>query len=369
MQVAARDSYNFSFDKSFGQHILKNPKVVEAIVEKSAIKPTDIVLEIGPGTGNLTVQLLERGKKIIAMEIDPRMIAEVTKRVHKQGYSYKFQVIQGDAIKTDMPFFDVCVANTPYQISSPLVFKLLQHRPMFKCAILMFQREFAQRLVAKPGSNMYCRLSVNVQLLARVDHLIKVSKNSFKPPPKVESSVIRLEPKYPPPPINFVEWDGLVRLCFLRKNKTLSAIFRLKNVLKLMHENFKAYNSHKQQQPAGTTSADLTSFMQSDEQALAQMMRRVRGTGGGATTGGVVEGGVAKGGLSKKEKRMMKIEAQKKKARELLGGQEEEDGDEAGEGGGGQEDDCDMLDDLDEEENKIGDEENGVTSNDPLQSL
>ena len=76
-----------------------------------------------------------------------------------------------------------------------------------------------------------------------------------------------------------------------------------------MHENFKAYNSHKQQQPAGTTSADLTSFMQSDEQALAQMMRRVRGTGGGATTGGVVEGGVAKGGLSKKEKRMMKIEA------------------------------------------------------------
>ena len=107
-------------------------------MEKSAIKPTDIVLEIGPGTGNLTVQLLERGKKIIAMEIDPRMIAEVTKRVHKQGHSYKFQVIQGDAIKTDMPFFDICVANTPYQISSPLVFKLLQHRPMFKCAILMF---------------------------------------------------------------------------------------------------------------------------------------------------------------------------------------------------------------------------------------
>ena len=216
-------------------------KLAKFEVEKSGIKPTDIVLEIGPGTGNLTVQLLERGKKIVAMEIDPRMIAEVTKRVQKQGYSYKFQVIQGDAIKSPMPFFDVCVANTPYQISSPLVFKLIQHRPMFRCAILMFQREFAQRLVAKPGSNMYCRLSVNVQLLARVDHLIKVSKNSFKPPPKVESSVIRLEPKYPPPPINFTEWDGLVRLCFLRKNKTLSGIFRLKNVLKMLHENFKTY--------------------------------------------------------------------------------------------------------------------------------
>ena len=92
-QNGARDSYNFSFDKSFGQHILKNPKVVEQIVEKSGIKPTDIILEIGPGTGNLTVQLLERGKKIIAMEIDPRMIAEVSKRVNKLGYSHKFGLI------------------------------------------------------------------------------------------------------------------------------------------------------------------------------------------------------------------------------------------------------------------------------------
>ena len=100
-------------------------------------------------------------------------------------------------------------------------------------------------MVAKPGSNMYCRLSVNVQLLARVDHLIKVSKNSFKPPPKVESSVIRLEPKYPPPPINFTEWDGLVRLCFLRKNKTLSGIFRLKKILKMLHENYKNYNGKR----------------------------------------------------------------------------------------------------------------------------
>jgi 18S rRNA (adenine1779-N6/adenine1780-N6)-dimethyltransferase len=107
----------------------------------------------------------------------------------------------------------------------------------------MFQREFALRLVAKPGSDMYCRLSVNVQLLARVDHLIKVSKNSFKPPPKVESSVVRIEPKFPPPPINFIEWDGLVRLCFLRKNKTLSSIFRIKHVTQMLHENFKAFKT------------------------------------------------------------------------------------------------------------------------------
>ena len=94
------------------------------------------------------------------------------------------------------------------------------------------------RLVAKPGSDLYCRLSVNVQLLARVDHLMKVSRNSFKPPPKVESSIVRIEPKFPPPPINFTEWDGLVRLCFMRKNKTLSAIFRLKKVLKMLQSHY-----------------------------------------------------------------------------------------------------------------------------------
>lgn len=79
-------NYNFTFDKSFGQHILKNPLVVQQIVEKTGIKPTDVILEIGPGTGNLTAALLERGKKVIAVEVDARMVAEVTKRVNVMGY-------------------------------------------------------------------------------------------------------------------------------------------------------------------------------------------------------------------------------------------------------------------------------------------
>ena len=115
---------------------------------------------------------------------------------------------------------------------------------------------------------MYCRLSVNVQLLARVDHLIKVSRNSFKPPPKVESSVVRIEPKYPPPPINFSEWDGLVRLCFLRKNKTLSGIFRLKNILKILHANYKrAAEGAKMEESKNEekNEFDLSNMMMTDE--------------------------------------------------------------------------------------------------------
>lgn len=227
------------FHKSKGQHILKNPLLVDSIIQKSGIKPTDTILEIGPGTGNLTKKLLEAGKSVIAVELDPRMVLELRRRFQGTPYSNRLNVIQGDVLKCDLPYFDICVANIPYQISSPLTFKLLSHRPLFRCAVIMFQREFAMRLVAQPGDTLYCRLSVNTQLLARVNHLLKVGRNNFRPPPKVDSSVVRIEPRKPLPPVSFNEWDGLVRICFNRKNKTLGAIFKQKNVLKLLEKNFK----------------------------------------------------------------------------------------------------------------------------------
>ena len=162
-----------------------------------------MVLEVGPGTGNLTVRLLEKANRVIACEIDPRLIAELQKRVQGSPLASKLHIIQGDVLKADLPYFDVCVANLPYQISSPFVFKLLLHRPLFRSAVLMFQREFAQRLVAQPSDKLYCRLSINTQLLAKVEHLMKIGKNNFRPPPKVESSVVRIEPKNPPPAINY----------------------------------------------------------------------------------------------------------------------------------------------------------------------
>jgi 18S rRNA (adenine1779-N6/adenine1780-N6)-dimethyltransferase len=224
-------------DKSRGQHFLKNPLVVTSIVEKSRLKPSDTVLEIGPGTGNMTVKLLEQCKKVIAVEVDARMVAEVQKRVQETPHAAKLQVIFGDILKADLPYFDVCVANVPYNISSAIVFKLLVHRPMFRSAVIMFQEEFALRLSAKPGNALYCRLSVNTQLLARVEQLMKVGRNNFRPPPKVESRVVRIEPRNPPPPVNFLEWDGMVRLCFNRKNKTLRASFTNKLVLELLLKN------------------------------------------------------------------------------------------------------------------------------------
>ncbi|GMH58982.1 hypothetical protein TL16_g02732, partial [Triparma laevis f. inornata] len=234
--------------KAYGQNFLKNPAIIDAIVQKSRIKPQDTVLEIGPGTGNLTVKLLERCQKLNAIEYDPRMVREVSKRVEGTTDGHKLTVIHGDALKTSFPFFNVCVANVPYQISSGLVFKLLGHRPFFRCAVMMFQEEFALRLSARPGENLYCRLSVNTQLLARVDQLMKVGRNNFRPPPKVESRVVRIEPRNPPPPVNFTEWDGMVRLLFNRKNKTIFSVLNNKSTYKVLEENVKTKKAFEERE-------------------------------------------------------------------------------------------------------------------------
>ncbi|KAG5340058.1 hypothetical protein C0989_002928 [Termitomyces sp. Mn162] len=237
----------------FGQHILKNTATAQKSVSPlqylppqkitANLKPTDKVLEVGPGTGNLTVKILEKAKHVTAVEMDPRMAAEVIKRVQGTPEQHKLEVMIGDAIKVDFPYFEVCISNTPYQISSPLTFRLLSHRPLFRVAILMFQREFAQRLIARPGTALWSRLSANVQLYSKVDNIINVSRNDFRPPPKVESSVIRLVPIDPPPPVKFEEFDGMNRIIFSRPNKTIRGNFQAQGVMKMLEQNRRTWHA------------------------------------------------------------------------------------------------------------------------------
>lgn len=213
---------NPQLTKKLGQHILINQSIITSIITRSKINPTDTILEIGPGTGNLTIPLLYHAKKLICIEKDPRLASELLKKVQSLKLSHKMELIVGDALKIDFPNFDMCISNTPYQISSPLIFKLLKYK--FRACVLMFQREFADRLVARPGASEYCRLSVAVQLRAQVDHLIKVGRRSFVPVPDVDSSVVRIGLR------GHVdvgwEFDKLLKMCFLRKNRTLAAIFK-----------------------------------------------------------------------------------------------------------------------------------------------
>lgn len=242
-QVSAEKHMNsvFKFNTDLGQHILKNPLIAQGIVDKANIKPSDIVLEVGPGTGNLTVRILEKARKVVAVEMDPRMGAELTKRVHGTPGEKKLEIMLGDFMKTELPYFDICISNTPYQISSPLVFKLINQPRPPRVSILMFQREFALRLIARPGDSLYCRLSANVQMWANVTHIMKVGKNNFRPPPQVESSVVRIEIKNPRPQVDYNEWDGLLRIVFVRKNRTIAAGFKSSTVLEILEKNYKTY--------------------------------------------------------------------------------------------------------------------------------
>lgn len=233
----------FKFNTDLGQHILKNPGVAQAIVDKADLKQSDIVLEVGPGTGNLTAKILEKAKKVIACEADPRMAAEVTKRFQGTPAAKRLEVILGDVLKhPQLPYFDVCISNTPYQISSPLTFRLLALSPSPRSCVLMFQREFAMRLFAKPGEKLYSRLSVNAQMWAKISHVMKVGKNNFNPPPQVESNVVKIVPKVPRPSISYDEWDGLLRICFVRKNRILrSAFLATTSVMDMLESNYRTF--------------------------------------------------------------------------------------------------------------------------------
>eukprot|EP00929_Paragymnodinium_shiwhaense_P057849 TRINITY_DN28975_c0_g1_i5.p1 TRINITY_DN28975_c0_g1~~TRINITY_DN28975_c0_g1_i5.p1 ORF type:complete len:345 (+),score=77.98 TRINITY_DN28975_c0_g1_i5:80-1114(+) len=244
-------SMSIPTNKAFGQHLLKNPGIIDKIIDASDIKPSDTVMEIGPGTGNLTMRLLEASRKTIAYEIDPRMAAEVRKRAMNAG-RMNLEVRDGDVLRAQWPVFDVCTANLPYQISSPFTFRLLAHRPLFRCAVLMYQKEFAERLIAKVGEKQYGRLAVNTRLFVKVSCVCKVSRGSFTPPPEVDSMVVKMVPRDPPIEVDFREWDGMMRICFGRKNKMLRASFNSTATLKTLEDNYNTWCALNGQQRSKT---------------------------------------------------------------------------------------------------------------------
>lgn len=220
--------------KSRGQHLLTNPRVLDTIVRKSNIDPSDTVLEIGPGTGNLTMKLLEAAQRVIAVEIDKRMMERVQNRAAERGFEERLTIIGGDALKAEFPRFDLVVANIPYGISSPLVAKLVFGENKFRSATLLLQKEFARRLLANPRESEFNRLAANAKLVAEVEFVMDVSKADFVPIPKVDSSVIKIYPKEDIESVDLNEWWAFTRTCFSNKNKTLGAIFKQKRKLMVL---------------------------------------------------------------------------------------------------------------------------------------
>jgi 16S rRNA (adenine1518-N6/adenine1519-N6)-dimethyltransferase len=173
-----------------GQHFLVDGRVAERQVSHARHRSDDVVLEIGAGLGVLTQALAARARKVVAIEADPRFVAHLRDAVPEA------EILLGDALAVDWPRFDVVVSNLPYRISSPLTFKLLGHP--FDRAVLMYQWEFARRMVARPGTADYSRLTVGVYRRATCEILERVPRNAFYPQPRVDSAVVRLEPRPAP---------------------------------------------------------------------------------------------------------------------------------------------------------------------------
>ena len=211
--------------KRFGQHFLHDQSVIANIVAAIAIRDNDLVVEIGPGTGALTRVLLQATDTLHAIEIDRDLIALLANEFDSE----RLVIHQGDALKFDVASLAQTgrrlrvVGNLPYNISTPLLFHLLRSRDAISDMHFMLQLEVVNRLAAAAGDKDYGRLSVMAQLHCQVQPLLLVPASAFRPPPKVESAVVRLTPhaQLPIPREQVATFRQIVAAAFSQRRKTL----------------------------------------------------------------------------------------------------------------------------------------------------
>lgn len=219
--------------KRLGQHFVHDPNILRKIVGEASLEPEDVVVEVGAGLGSLTEPLARRVKKVYALEIDSSLADALKDRF---SGSETVEVVWGDALQFD---FGAAfrkwkrkmkvVANLPYEISSPMIFRLLKERQCFSLLVLMLQLEVAARLAAKPGTKEYGPLGIWSQLYTDVEIAFRVKPNSFTPPPQVQSAVVKFQ-ILPEPRVETGEEKNLervIRSAFAYRRKTLSRALQI----------------------------------------------------------------------------------------------------------------------------------------------
>ena len=207
--------------RRLGQHFLVRQSILSSIAEAACPETGETVIEIGPGRGALTGHLLERAGRVAAIEIDP-VLAQYLREKFRE--SPKLEVVEADVLRAPLDVYGpVTVAgNLPYYITSPIVERTLALGPLLRRAVFLVQQEVAARLAASPGTRDYGYLSVLVQLQAEVSVLFPVSRAAFRPPPKVDSAVVRLLPRagagISSDTAALLKFAGL---CFRQKRKTI----------------------------------------------------------------------------------------------------------------------------------------------------
>ncbi len=215
--------------KSFGQHFLHDHSYIDRIVHAMAPRTQDFVLEIGPGEGALTLPLLRAAGKLTAIELDTDLIPALQTRAASSG---ELTIIHADILQVDFTALAHShgveqlriVGNLPYYISSPILFHCAKHLTVIGDMHFMLQKEVVERMAASPGSKIYGRLSVMLQLECRIEPLFDVPARAFRPPPKVASSVVRLVPLSAQEHHDAEPQDvyAVVRAAFGQRRKTLS---------------------------------------------------------------------------------------------------------------------------------------------------
>ena len=186
------NQHGITLNKNLGQNYLIDKNKRNQIIGFGDVDKNDVVLEIGTGIGTLTIELAKKAKKVIAIEQDENICKILTKRLKDEKID-NVELINNDALKVDFPKFNKIISNLPYQISSPITFKFLDYD--FDLAILMYQKEFADRMNGEVGSKNYSRLSAMLYFKCNVETLTNVSAESFIPKPKIDSTVIKMTPK------------------------------------------------------------------------------------------------------------------------------------------------------------------------------
>lgn len=209
--------------RRLGQHFLVRESILTKIAVAACGDRVDTVIEIGPGKGALTKHLLERASRVIAIEVDPYLVGYLRQKFRDRD---NLEIVENDVMKTDLGQWGpaVIAGNLPYYITSPIIQRVFETAAGWARAVFLVQKEVAERLTAEPGSRDYGYLSVHTQLFSRAEYLCTVSPAAFKPPPKVDSAVVRLTPRDA-----YAEWgiddpEAVVRFAsaaFQQKRKTL----------------------------------------------------------------------------------------------------------------------------------------------------
>ena len=235
--------------KRFGQHFLHDPRVLAHLVDVLELSRNDFLVEIGPGEGALTYRLLDKVGRLEVIEIDRDLAARLE----------KVKVHQADALEFDYSIFPKgvrLVGNLPYNISTPLLFHLARYADRVRDMHFMLQLEVVERMVAAPSTSEYGRLSVALQARFRMKKLFNVSKGCFRPPPKVESAVVRMEPLADAPQLETTRFDDLLRGAFSARRK------QLRNALPLAAADFQKLGIDPSARPENLSPADYLRIAQ-----------------------------------------------------------------------------------------------------------